>query len=161
MQSTLKIRWRWFGTTIILVIVGSILYATNIYLYLVNIIRAVINSNVIIILFWLLSLSICLSYYFTVAKEKEDSKILIRAFGPFLDSILSGFTYGALIQTSIVILRGLFNQLFFREVHFNGFSTWDLSIVGILMAYLLYWSLMNLYKMGADAFIVSDVGEMK
>ena len=123
--------------------------------------RTVLDSSIISYFLWLLSIGIGISYYFVASKGLEERKILIHAFGPFLDSTLTGMTYGALIQTSLTILSHLFNQSFFDEKHFVGFNNGDLIIIAFLMGYILYWSLMMLYRMGIDIFIVKDIGEIK
>lgn len=161
MQLTHKIR-RFTPLVIIVVIaiVGSVIYLTHIYLDLLSIIRIVLNSGCIEVFFWILSVCASILYYFTT-KGKESSEILFRLFGPFIDGLLSGITYATLIQTSVVVLRGIFNQWFFKETHFFGFSSWDLVVMGLCMGYLLYWAFMRVYKMVGEAIMTREIGEIK
>lgn len=156
-----KIVWkRLIPFLIAIITVAVIISSTGIRNTTLIWIKTILDSPLILYFFWSLSVGIGISYYFISSKGLGEKKVLIQAFGPFLDSTLTGITYGALIQTSLTILTGLFNQTFFNGQYFVGFNRWDLTIIAFLMGYILYWSLMRLYRMGIDIFIVKDIGEI-
>lgn len=153
-----KIRLGLLISFLVIVFIGVIIYLTDSYKFILPIIKQILDSGMTLFIIWLVSLVMSVYYYLVVEKDEKNTKILIKKFGPFFDSILTGVTYGMVMQTAIVILRRLVNQAFFNERYFYGFSSWDLTLIGLLMAYLLYWCSMKLYSMAYEIFIVPDLG---
>lgn len=157
-----KISWKRLIPFLLIVLFGLILLSCeniqhSFLLYLYNL----LNLAFIQWIFLFIAVVIGSMYYLAVLSKISETKILFHAFGPFLDSILTGLSYGILIQTSFTFLRGLFNQMFFNKLYFIGFSYWDLSIMGVLMAFLFYWSAMKLYKMATDIFVIRNLGAIE
>lgn len=150
-----------FIPSIIIMIVSVILILTDSTSLVVECVRYVLSfSRELIKIFWVIAIVCCFSYYFTTRRTDVGGKeLFIHALGPIPDSILSTVTYGMIFRITITMLRGVFKQYFYEYIFIRDINYVDLPMIAILMLCLLFWSISQVYKLGAVAYIYSKRGE--
>lgn len=90
---------------------------------------------------WLIIAIICILYTITTRKIRGEGKdLIIHWVGPIGDTFFSILTYGAIFKICIQMLRGIFNQHFYKEKFISGMEEMDLLIIGFSILILLIWN---------------------
>lgn len=106
--------------------------------------------------FWVIVVTCCISYYISLRKTNiEGKELLIHLLGPIPDMIFSVITYGMIFQTAIIMLNGIFKQYFYGYEFIRDIGYADLFIIAVPMVCLLFWSVIQAYKLGAVAYTYS------
>lgn len=103
--------------------------------------------------FWVIAVVCGSCYYISTRKTDIGGKeLFIRLLGPIPDLILSTATYGMIFRITITILNGIFKQYVYSYVFIRDINYLDLLVIAILMMGFLFWSIYQIYKLGAVAY---------
>lgn len=93
------------------------------------------------------------SLYFAVYKPKTALPSLLKLFGPLIDPIANALSLGAVICSSIRMMRGLYCQYFYDEIYFKEFGIFDITSIALCSLVLLIWGSIHLYKYASFFFV--------
>lgn len=86
-------------------------------------------------------------YQIFVGGNSEFRGGLLAHFGKYADAIFALVAFIPASTTSLALIKGLFMQYFFAQVHFVEFDDIDMIAMLIVSSFLLYYSLFNATKM--------------
>jgi len=85
----------------------------------------------------------------------EGKELFIHILGPVPDLFLSVITYGMTFHTAIIMLNGIFKQYFYGYDFIKDIGYGSIYIIAVPMTCLLFWSVIQIYKLGIVAYSYS------
>lgn len=108
----------------------------------------------------IIGISILLGIYYTYYIRRHQTNLsgphLLKIFGPLIDPTANTLAFGAVIVTSLRMIRGLFCQYFFNVEYFKDFGLFDVTSVALCSAILLIWGTSSLVKYSLFFFSDTD-----
>jgi hypothetical protein len=94
-----------------------------------------------------------LGIFISVSKRNNHIESnLFKIFGPVIDPTANSIGYGIVICSTLTLIKGIFNQLFFKEIYYKDFGIIDISAILLSCIPLLTWSVSGLFNLFRMAF---------
>ena len=150
-----KLDWK-----IIAIIISSLIACPILYFFeeqFSQVFRIILESKLLHLTIWIIIVVIYAIHYVKIRrKDISNNMILSTSLPPFMDNFFGAVTYGAIITTTLTLMKGMYIQIAFGEEHFKDFNQFDISSLAIALFFLLWYSLTKIGEDVQEIFWVSQ-----
>lgn len=135
---------RRLDTKIIVILILSVIACPILYVYeeqFSKTFRSILESKLLHLMIWMIIIIIYIIHYLKIRRREEQKNIILsHSLPPFMDNLFGAVTYGAIITSTLTLMKGVYIQITFGEEHFKDFSQVDISSLAIALFFLLWYS---------------------
>ena len=119
----------------------------------------VLNYQEAIKFYWILVAAILFTHHlrFSGVRVATPAPQMFVKFG---ETVFTGLTYGMAGGTSILLMRGLYNQYFYNDVVFVNFSDYDLGSLFVVSSFLIYFCVIHLAALAYDVIKLQNTADV-
>lgn len=125
--------------------------------------RSILESPLLKYIIWVAIFSLYTIHFWKFRRTEHSKKnmILSTVLPPFMDNFFGAVTYGIIITSTLTLMKGLYIQLAFGEIHFKDFSQFDIFSLAIALFFLLWYSLTRIAEDIQEIFWIEHTGKVE